>query len=78
MLEEAFARIDDLKRIGAADHAVRRLRVATEALEAEFAGITQIERKGAAYVVDAERARAALKQYQGTTLQTLVATAEEG
>ena len=76
-LEEAFARIDDLRRIGAADHAVRRLRVATEALEAEFAGITHIERKGTAYVIDGERARAALKHYQGTTLQTLVASTDE-
>jgi len=75
-LEEAFARIDDLRRIGAADQAVRRLRVASDALEAEFAGISHIERKGIAYLLDGERARATLKVYQGTTLQTLVAAEE--
>ena len=78
MLEEAFARIDDLRRIGAADQAVRRLKAASDALEAEFPGIMHVEKKGAAYVLDGERARAVLKAYQGTTLQALVAAAEEG
>lgn len=77
MLEEAFARIDDLKRIGAADQAVKRLKAASDALEAEFPGITHIERQGLAYTLDIDRARAVLKAYQGTTLHTLVSAAED-
>ena len=76
-LEEAFARIDDIARIGAADQAVRRLKAARDALEAEFPGITHVEREGDVYRVDANRARAALAQYQGSTLYALVSNASE-
>ena len=76
-LEEAFARIDDLSRIGAADQAVRRLKAARDALEAEFPGITHVERSGTAYRVDAARATAALQQFSGTTLHALVVNASE-
>ncbi|MDB4989396.1 MAG: response regulator [Myxococcaceae bacterium] len=77
-LEEAFSRIEDLSRIGAADHAVRRWKAAREALEAEFPGITHIEGDAEVYRIDAERARAALKGFDGTTLHALVMNAQEG
>ncbi|HEY6877856.1 MAG TPA: response regulator [Polyangiales bacterium] len=76
-LEEAFARIDDLSRIGAADQAVRRLKAAKEALEAEFPGITQVERVGDTYVLDELSARAALGAFEGTTLVALIQNAAE-
>jgi len=76
-LEEAFARIDDLSRIGAADHAVKRLKAARDALEAEYPGITHIEGGEALYRIDEMRARAALTHFEGTTLQSLVAGAHE-
>ncbi len=76
-LEEAFARIDDLSRIGAADQAVRRLKAAREALEAEFPGITQIEKVGDTYVLDELRARAALGHFEGSTLVALIQNANE-
>jgi response regulator RpfG family c-di-GMP phosphodiesterase len=76
-LEEAFARIDDLSRIGAADHAVKRLKAACDALEAEYPGITHIEGGEALYHLDETRARAALTHFDGSTLQSLVAGAHE-
>jgi CheY-like chemotaxis protein len=76
-LEEAFSRIEDLSRIGAADHAVRRWKAARDALEAEFPGITHIEGDAQVYRVDADRARAALKTFDGTTLHALITNAQE-
>lgn len=77
-LEEAFARIDDLSRMGAADQAVRRLKAASDALEAEYPGITHVERvEGGSYRLDLTRAKAALKQYETTTLGTLLASADD-
>jgi two-component system probable response regulator PhcQ len=76
-LEEAFARIDDLSRIGAADQAVRRYRAAHDALELEFPGITHIERTGDVYRVDGNRARAALAKLEGTTLSALLTQQHE-
>jgi CheY-like chemotaxis protein len=76
-LEEAFARIDDLSRIGAADHAVKRLKAARDALEAEYPGITHIEGGEALYRIDETRARAALTHFDGSTLQSLVTSAQE-
>jgi response regulator RpfG family c-di-GMP phosphodiesterase len=76
-LEEAFARIDDLSRIGAADHAVKRLKAARDALEAEYPGITHIEGGDALYRIDETRARAALTHFDGSTLQSLVTSAHE-
>lgn len=77
-LEEAFARIDDLSRIGAADQAVRRLKAAREALEAEFPGITHVERTGDVYQLDESRARAALAHFEGSTLVALIQNANDG
>jgi two-component system, probable response regulator PhcQ len=76
-LEDAFARIDDLTRIGAADQAVRRLKAARDALEAEFPGITHVERSGEAYRIDTLRAVAAMAHFEGTTLHTLVGNMQE-
>jgi len=76
-LEEAFARIDDLSRIGAADHAVKRLKAARDALETEYPGITHIEGGEALYRIDETRARAALAHFDGSTLQSLVTSAQE-
>lgn len=76
-LEEAFARIDDLSRIGAADQAVRRLKAAREALEAEYPGITHIEGGENLYRVDENRARAALSHFESSTLHALVTQAQE-
>ena len=76
-LEEAFARIDDLSRIGAADHAVKRLKAARDALETEYPGITHIEGGEALYRIDETRARAALTHFDGSTLQSLVTSAQE-
>src|SRR5690606_3438054 len=50
--EEAFKRIDDLKRVEDVSQASRRLEAATQALEAEFPGITRIERTQDVYIVD--------------------------
>jgi CheY-like chemotaxis protein len=77
-LEEAFARIDDLSRIGAADQAVKRLTAARDALEAEYPGITHIEGGESLYRIDENRARAALTHFDGTTLHALVSNAQEG
>jgi CheY-like chemotaxis protein len=74
-LEEAFARIDDLSRIGAADQAVRRLKAARDALEAEFPGITHVEKNGDTYQLDELRARAALAHFEGSTLLALIQNA---
>lgn len=76
-LEDAFARIDDLSRIGAADQAVRRLKAAREALEAEFPGITQVDRTGDVYHIDPRRVVAAMSQLEGTTLHALVSNLQE-
>jgi CheY-like chemotaxis protein len=76
-LEEAFARIDDLSRIGAADQAVRRLKAARDALEAEFPGITHVEKNGQTYRLDELRARAALQNFEGSTLVALIQNASE-
>jgi CheY-like chemotaxis protein len=76
-LEEAFARIDDLSRIGAADQAVKRLKAAREALETEYPGITHIEGGEDLYRIDENRARAALTQFQGSTLLALVTNAHD-
>lgn len=77
MLEEAFARADDLTRIGAADHAVRRWKAARDALELEFPGITHVERSEDVYTIDVTRARKALSGFEGTTLHALVTNAQE-
>jgi len=77
VLEEAFTRVDEMSRIGAADHAGRRWKVAREALEAEFPGITHIEMTAQVYRLDASRARSALAAYEGSTLQALVSSAQE-
>jgi len=76
-LEEAFARIDDLSRIGAADQAVKRHKAARDALEAEYPGITHIEGGESLYLIDEVRARAALTHFEGTTLHALVTNAQE-
>lgn len=76
-LEEAFARADDLTRMGAADHAVRRWKAARDALEAEFPGITHVERSEDVYTVDTARAKKALAGFEGTTLHALVTSAQE-
>jgi len=76
-LEEAFARIDDLSRMGQADQAVRRLKAARDALEAEYPGIAHVEREREVYRIDEARARAALQQFSGTTLHALVNNAGE-
>ncbi|MDB4972392.1 MAG: putative two-component response regulator [Myxococcaceae bacterium] len=76
-LEEAFSRIDDLSRIGAADQAARRWKAARDALEAEFPGITHVELERETYRIDPIRARAALQLFDGTTLHALVTGAQE-
>lgn len=76
-LEDAFARIDDLSRIGAADQAVRRLKVAREALEAEFPGITHVDANLDVYRIDSLRALAALSHFEGTTLHALVSNVQD-
>ena len=76
-LEEAFARIDDLSRIGAADQAVKRLKAAREALETEYPGITHIEGGEDLYRIDENRALAALTHFQGSTLLALVTNAHD-
>jgi two-component system probable response regulator PhcQ len=76
-LEEAFMRVDDLSRIGAADHAVKRWKAARDALEAEFPGITKIDGTGEVYKVDELRARAVINTYEGSTLHALVTGAQE-
>lgn len=76
-LEDAFARIDDLSRIGAADQAVRRLKAARDALEAEFPGITHVERSEDVYHLDALRALAANTHFEGTTLHALLSSAHD-
>jgi CheY-like chemotaxis protein len=75
-LEEAFLRVEDLSRIGAADHAAKRWKAARAALEAEFPGITQVE-QGEVYKIDGERAQQTLKGFDGTTLHALVISAQE-
>jgi CheY-like chemotaxis protein len=75
-LEAAFARVEDLSRIGAADHAAKRWTAARAALEAEFPGITQVT-PGEFYQIDPERAQQALKSFEGTTLHALVISAQE-
>jgi CheY-like chemotaxis protein len=76
-LEDAFARIDDLSRIGAADQAVRRFKAARDALETEFPGITHVERTGEVYRIDVLRALAALAQLEGTTLHALMTNMQD-
>jgi two-component system probable response regulator PhcQ len=72
-LEDAFLRIDDLTRMNAAGQAAKRLAAACEALEAEYPGLTQVQRADGAYEIDLTRAHEALALLDGTTLAALVA-----
>jgi DNA-binding NtrC family response regulator len=73
-LEDAFMRLEDLSRMNAAGQAAKRLRAACDALEAEYAGLTHIERTQAAYEIDLRRAAQALELLDGTTLAALLAS----
>ena len=72
-LEDAFLRIDDLTRMNAAGQAAKRLAAACEALEAEYPGLTRVQRADGAYEIDVTRANEALALLDGTTLAALVA-----
>ena len=72
-LEDAFLRIDDLTRMNAAGQAAKRLAAACEALEAEYPGLTRVQRADGAYELDLTRANEALALLDGTTLAALVA-----
>jgi CheY-like chemotaxis protein len=72
-LADAFSRIDDLRRMQTADHAARRLRVACDALEQEFPGLTHVDRgEDEVYAVDERRAHHAVEQLEGTTFAALL------
>jgi two-component system, probable response regulator PhcQ len=71
-LADAFSRIDDLRRMHAADHAARRLRAACDALEQEFPGLTHVERDVDVYTVNERRAQHAVDQLEGTTFAALL------
>lgn len=74
ILEDSFLRIDDLARMNAAGQAAKRLRAACEALEAEYPGLTHVEKRDGAYDVDLKRAQQALDLLDGTTLAALIAS----
>jgi DNA-binding NtrC family response regulator len=73
-LEDAFMRLEDLSRMNAAGQAAKRLRAACEALEAEYPGLTHVERVQESYEIDLKRAAQALELLDGTTLAALLAT----
>lgn len=75
ILEEAFARIDDLRRMDAASLAAQRLAAACAALEAEYPGITKREHGEDPYQIDRTRCAEALEALEGTTLAALVQAA---
>jgi CheY-like chemotaxis protein len=74
ILEDSFLRIEDLARMNAAGQAAKRLRAACEALEAEYPGLTHLERTDGIYDVDLKRATQALELLDGTTLAALIAS----
>lgn len=74
ILEDSFLRIEDLARMNAAGQAAKRLRAACEALEAEYPGLTHVERVDTCYDVDLKRANQALELLDGTTLAALIAS----
>lgn len=74
ILEDSFLRIDDLARMNAAGQAAKRMRAACEALEAEYPGLTHVEKSDGAYEVDLKRAQQALDLLDGTTLAALIAS----
>jgi CheY-like chemotaxis protein len=71
-LEDAFMRLEDLSRMNAAGHAAKRLRAACDALEAEYPGVTHVERVQDAYDIDLKRAAQALELLEGSTLAALL------
>lgn len=72
-IEEAFARIDDLSRMGAAGQAAERLLAACKELEVEYPGVTQIARSEGHYVLNEAAATHSLATWEGASvLQTLV------
>jgi CheY-like chemotaxis protein len=73
-LEDAFMRLEDLSRMNAAGQAAKRLRAACDALEAEYPGLTHVERAQEGYEVDLKRAGQALELLDGTTLAALLAS----
>jgi CheY-like chemotaxis protein len=73
-LEDAFMRLEDLTRMNAAGQAAKRLRAACDALEAEYPGLTHVERVQDAYEIDLKRATQALELLEGTTLAALLAS----
>lgn len=73
-LEDAFMRLEDLSRMNAAGQAAKRLRAACDALEAEYPGLTHVERVQEAYDIDLRRAGQALELLDGTTLAALLAS----
>jgi CheY-like chemotaxis protein len=74
ILEDSFLRIDDLARMNAAGQAAKRMRAACEALEAEYPGLTHVEKSDGAYEVDLKRAQQALDLLDGSTLAALIAS----
>jgi CheY-like chemotaxis protein len=74
ILEDSFLRIEDLARMNAAGQTAKRLRVACEALEAEYPGLTHVERADSVYDIDLKRANQALELLDGTTLAALIAS----
>jgi CheY-like chemotaxis protein len=74
ILEDSFLRIDDLARMNAAGQAAKRMRAACEALEAEYPGLTHVEKSDGVYDVDLKRAQQALDLLDGTTLAALIAS----
>ncbi len=74
VIEEAFARIDDLSRMGAAGQAAERLLAACKELELEYPGVTQVVRREGRYVLDEEAAVQSLANLEGgSVLRTLIA-----
>jgi two-component system probable response regulator PhcQ len=69
---QAFARIDDLKRVEDVSQASRRLEAAMQALEEEFPGITHVQREQDVYTVDERRAARALAMLPDSTLKLLM------
>jgi hypothetical protein len=60
--------------MNAAGQAAKRLRAACDALEAEYPGLTHVERVQEAYEIDLKRAAQALELLDGTTLAALLAS----
>jgi CheY-like chemotaxis protein len=73
-LEDAFMRLEDLSRMSAAGAAAKRLRAACDGLEAEYPGLTHVERNEENYEIDLKRASQALELLDGTTLAALIAS----